>query len=92
MPTLILFVDGVAVDKILGFEGLADRMPEGKEDEWPTIILARLLGDRAMINSSAIIDDDEIERSMKLKAEEMRRNAYMNVFLDTDDVFSDDEQ
>ena len=50
IPTTIIFFDGVAVDKIIGFEGLADKMPEGKEDEWPTIVLARLLGSKKAIN------------------------------------------
>ena len=52
MPTLVIFYDGVAVDKIIGFEGLADKMPEGREDEWPTIILARLLGEKDAITES----------------------------------------
>jgi hypothetical protein len=33
MPTVVIFRDGVAIDKIIGFDGLADGMPEGKEDE-----------------------------------------------------------
>jgi len=37
----ITFNDGVAVDKIIGFEGMGDRMPEGQEDSFPTIFLAR---------------------------------------------------
>ena len=41
MPTVVIFNDGVAVDKIIGFEGMGDRMPEGQEDSFPTIFLAR---------------------------------------------------
>lgn len=43
MPTVVIFNDGVAVDKIIGFEGMGDRMPEGQEDSFPTIFLARLV-------------------------------------------------
>jgi hypothetical protein len=66
MPTVVIFSDGVAIDKILGFEGLADAMPEGQEDSWPTIVLARLLAAKCGINNSAIIDDDEIEANMQV--------------------------
>ena len=41
MPTVVIFNVGVAVDKIIGFEGMGDRMPEGQEDSFPTIFLAR---------------------------------------------------
>ena len=67
MPTLVIFYDGVAVDKIIGFEGLADKMPEGREDEWPTIILARLLGEKDAINRELIVDDDGVEMAFKAK-------------------------
>jgi len=39
--TVVIFNDGVAVDKIIGFEGMGDRIPEGQEDSFPTIFLAR---------------------------------------------------
>ena len=77
MPTLVIFDDGVAVDKIIGFEGLADKMPEGKEDEWPTIILARLLGQKNGINSDSIVDDDGVEAAFKEKMENLRKSAFV---------------
>lgn len=43
MPTVICFIDGVAVHHIIGFEGLAKGLPEGKVDEWPLSNLAREL-------------------------------------------------
>jgi len=67
MPTVVVFSDGVAVDKILGFEGLADAMPEGQEDAWPTIVLARLLASKGGINSQVIVDDDEVEAKMQVR-------------------------
>lgn len=77
MPTLVIFDDGVAVDKIIGFEGLADKMPEGKEDEWPTIILARLLGQKSGINKESIVDDDGVEAAFKEKMENLRKSAFV---------------
>ncbi len=66
MPTVVIFADGVAIDKILGFEGLADSMPPGQEDSWPTIVLARLLAAKGGINSKVIVDDDEVEANMQV--------------------------
>ena len=77
MPTLVIFDDGVAVDKIIGFEGLADKMPDGKEDEWPTIILARLLGQKNGINKESIVDDDGVEAAFKEKLENLRKSAFV---------------
>jgi hypothetical protein len=93
MPTLILFFDGLAAEKLIGFEGLSDDMPEGKEDEWPTIKLARILATKGAINSSAIVDDDGIEAAHKARLEEMRKNIYSNTsMLDfEDDDFSDND-
>eukprot|EP01035_Chromulina_nebulosa_P018474 gene18474-24186_t len=93
MPTLILFVDGLAIDKVIGFEGLADTMPVGKEDEWPTIRLARLLGEKNIIDKENIIDEDDIELRLKNQMENMRKNMYLNMSAalndDDDDEFSD---
>jgi len=36
LPTVVCFVDGISKQRIIGFEGLADGMPPGKEDEWTT--------------------------------------------------------
>ena len=83
-----MFFDGVAKDKIIGFEGLADGMPEGKEDEWPTIKLARLLGSKDIINKEAIVDDEGIEAAAKAKLDEMRKSilsGYQSGILDDDE-------
>lgn len=85
LPTTVIFHDGVATDKILGFKGLADKMPDGKEDEWPTIILARLLATKGGINNAVIVDDDEVEAQMKAKMMEMRRHAAYVGMANMDD-------
>ena len=76
MPTLVIFHDGLAVDKVIGFEGLADDMPEGKEDQWPTIKLSRRLGAAKAINPAAIVDDDGVEAAMKARMEEMKKTIF----------------
>mmetsp|Transcript_21266 Transcript_21266/g.35622 ORF Transcript_21266/g.35622 Transcript_21266/m.35622 type:complete len:293 (+) Transcript_21266:98-976(+) len=89
MPTVVIFKDGVAVDKILGFEELAEVMPEGEEDRWPTIVLARLLASKQAINAAAVVDDDEVEATMKAKMMEMRRQQMMTGMGNIDDMDED---
>eukprot|EP01034_Spumella_vulgaris_P039965 gene39965-49400_t len=85
IPTVTLFTDGVARDKILGFEGLADNQPEGHEDEWPTIRLARLLGAKGAINKSVIVDDEEVEVNARAKFDDLRKHAFVTTNHDYDD-------
>jgi hypothetical protein len=92
MPTVVIFQDGVAVDKIIGFDGLADKMPEGQEDSWPTILLARLLASKSGINSQNIVDEEGIEANMKAQMEEMYkklRSVGMSNLDDLDDDLDD---
>jgi len=49
LPTVVMFTDGVAVGRITGYEGLADDLPDGKKDEWPTSRLAELLAASGVI-------------------------------------------
>merc|ERR1712072_1473109 len=58
MPTLVFFFDGVASGKLVGFDGLAEQMPAGKEDEWKTVSLAIMLAEAKIINKDAIVDED----------------------------------
>jgi thioredoxin-like negative regulator of GroEL len=89
IPTVVIFIDGVAADKIIGFEGLADGQPEGKEDEWPTIRLARLLGSKGALDKKSIVDDDDVEKESTAKFEDMRK-AFLSQNIDDDDLdFSD---
>ncbi|CAN0408120.1 unnamed protein product [Ectocarpus sp. 8 AP-2014] len=43
LPTVICFIDGVAVHNIIGFDGLTAGLPPDKLDEWPLSNLAREL-------------------------------------------------
>lgn len=88
MPTVALFIDGICIDKILGFEGLTHDMPAGKEDEWPTIVLARLLAKKNMVYAQNIVDEDGAEAAMKARMESARQTYLMNsrnLELDDDD-------
>jgi hypothetical protein len=88
MPTLVYFVNGVAIGKQIGFDGLSDMMPEGKEDEWPTILLAHAIAAAGMIDAEAVVDEDgEAEEAMQ-KLDRMRQ-ASMLAGMEED--FSDDE-
>lgn len=77
---------------MLGFEGLSDLMPAGKEDEWPTVTLARLLAAKGIINADNIIDEQEIESSQRAKLEELRRKVIKETTIvsleDDDDDFT----
>lgn len=85
MPTLVCFVDGVAVDKVVGFDGLADTMPEGKEDEWPTVYLANLLADKNMLDRENIVDEDAQLEQQRQRMEAMRLAYMTGAALDDDD-------
>lgn len=91
IPTLIYLVDGVAKGKLLGFEGLSTQMPENKQDEWPTILLARILASNDMINREAVVDEDGEEAAMKARMEEMRRNGMAGLMTLGDEDLMDDE-
>lgn len=90
MPTLVCFDDGIARDKVLGFEGLSDTMSEGKEDQWPTVYLAKLLADKFMISAANIVDEDELLKKQQDRMEQMRL-AYIagSVQFDSDEDFDD---
>jgi len=70
----------------------------GKEDEFPTIVVARLLGSKNAINNEVIVDDDGIEAAMKAKMDQMRKQGYSGLLAsnllsveDEDDDFNLDD-
>eukprot|EP01036_Dinobryon_divergens_P031300 gene31301-40672_t len=86
MPTVVIFHDGVAIDKIIGFDGLADGMPEGKEDEWRTVTLAKLLASKKAIKKELIVDEDGEAANFQEKLDALRKNAFVKYSnLDADD-------
>lgn len=89
MPTVVIFKDGVAVDKIIGFEGLIDHLPEGKEDEWTTFTLAKLMASKNAINKDKIVDEDGEADALRSKMEAMRKGMLAASDLDLDADFDD---
>lgn len=79
------FNDGVAQDKIIGFEGLADAVPEGCEDEWKTPTLARMLASKGFIRADLIIDSEAEEAKRLAQLTEMRNNIARSTLVDMDD-------
>ena len=61
-------------------------MPEGREDEWATIHLARLLASKNAINPNAIVDDDGIEEEAKRKLENLRKSYLSSNYDDDEDL------
>ncbi len=86
----MIFNDGIAQDKIVGFEGVGDSQPEGKEDEWPTIKLARVLAAKNGIDGNAIIDDDGIEAAAMARFQTMRQKGFQLDDGDMDDLDLDE--
>jgi len=59
LPTIISFIDGVAVDRIIGFEEL------GGQDEFPTLVLTRRLIEGGCLSALDRKERGEIKISKK---------------------------
>lgn len=97
MPTVCIFFDGLCTDKIIGYEGLIDEdCPEHKQDEWPTIRLARLLAEKGGISAAKVVDDDGVEKNAQKEMENLRSvfvsNATLSMLDDDDDDFGTDDE
>ena len=65
LPTLVLFEDGIAIDRIIGFEEL------GEEDDFPTMNLIRVLVKRGML-----LPKNKSEKgAMKMKRDNRRDDS-----------------
>lgn len=62
LPTLIYFEDGVAVERLQGFQGLTEGMPVGKEDEFPLPRLGKMLAKMGAIKYTAPPTLDELRK------------------------------
>ncbi|CAM9333115.1 unnamed protein product [Discosporangium mesarthrocarpum] len=54
LPTVVCFINGVAVHSIVGFEGLTEGLPPDRLDEWPASNLARELALAKVISYSTL--------------------------------------
>eukprot|EP00752_Nemacystus_decipiens_P012718 g11269.t1 len=85
LPTVICFIDGVAVHNIIGFDGLTNGLPADKLDEWPLSNLARELAlAKAIVYSQRDAPEGTGPREQKYSMGAIR--AGLN-----DDEFSDDD-
>jgi hypothetical protein len=83
---VVLFEEGKAIDKIIGFVGLADQMPEGREDEWKTPVLGHLLASKGVLKKE-LVQDDEAEKQLKLaQLEDLRKNITRSTLEQWDDL------
>lgn len=64
LPCVIGFSNGIAKDeRIMGFEGLNENLPEDKKDEWPTSALQRRLAEIGVIKYTP--PTEELEQEIK---------------------------
>ena len=85
MPTVVLFKDGVAFGRLVGFDGLTEGLAKGKENEFKTEALAQWLGEAGIIKYEAQATEAEIEKFTWAGA----RAAAMVGFNDNDDDYDD---
>ena len=62
MPTVVIFRDGVAVARLVGFDGLTDGLAPGKENEFRTDALEAWLAQAGCIEYEATATEDEIAK------------------------------
>ena len=65
LPTIISFIDGVAVDRVIGFEEL------GGIDEFPTLVLVR----RLISGGCLLAKDDKEAGKIKITKGKRQRDA-----------------
>jgi hypothetical protein len=65
----------VAIDKIIGFDGLIDGLSEDKLDEWSTATLAKLLATKNAIDKENIVDDQADAEEARKRFESVRRST-----------------
>ncbi len=80
LPCVVMFINGVAVDRIVGFDGL------GTKDDFPTAALESKLLKSGVITRQASADEEESEQL----AEHVRRSVMQGQRqLGSDDEDSD---
>jgi hypothetical protein len=88
LPTIVCFIDGVVVDKVIGFEGLGKNLPEEKISEFPTRDLARRLGEAkdSVITYVAPPSEKELEDfGLSRKAGRSIRSSTLTNHLDDEE-------
>ena len=97
MPTVVIFKDGVATARLVGFDGLTDGLPPGKENEFRTDALESWLARAGCVEYEATATEAEIEKFTLAGARAAQMRGYADGALDIeadgelDDILRDDE-
>ncbi len=80
LPTVVLFKDGIAIDRLIGFEDL------GGVDDFPTAAVEKRIAKSGVIITVDKVSEDEKERAAeeKRKAASKIREAKIRQFVDHD--------
>lgn len=89
MPTVVVFKDGVATARLVGFDGLTEGLTPGHENEFKTEALESWLARAGCIEYEATASEQEIAKFTLAGA----RAAQMRGYADgDDDIEADVEQ
>ena len=73
MPTVVVFKDGVASARLVGFDGLTDDLKAGHENEFKTEVLEGWLAKAGCIEYEATASEAELAKYTWLRARGARR-------------------
>lgn len=92
LPTVIIFKDGKACARLVGYDGLTEGLEKGKEDEWKTERLQAWLAKTGIIEFEEQATEQEITQHTLagMRAAAMRGLADNQDFADDDDLFDSD--
>ncbi len=86
LPTLIYFKDGIAEERLQGFEGLTAGLAKGQEDEFPTTALAKALADLGAISYTAPPTLDELRKYQLAQHAAIRSGINSSMYDDDEDL------
>ena len=90
IPTVVVFKDGVATARLVGFDGITHGLPTGKEDEFKTSRLEAWLGKASAIHYDGLsLDELLLESSHDDPSQQMTIAAFRAKMLQ-DGAFDDD--
>mmetsp|Transcript_14125 Transcript_14125/g.18879 ORF Transcript_14125/g.18879 Transcript_14125/m.18879 type:complete len:352 (-) Transcript_14125:309-1364(-) len=89
IPTVIVFIDGIAKERLTGFDGLTDGLESGKEDEFKTSTLQTWLANAQAIEydgTADVIANDSAALTYAALRAKMIRQGGCGDNLDDDDI------
>jgi len=82
MPTIVVFKDGLAIGRLVGFDGLTEGLAPGHENEFKTDALERWLAMAGCIEYEATATEAEIEKFTLAGARKAAMVGYADGALD----------